>query len=299
MEDMVWLGTSNVEQSIEEHMQLAIPYSFGCQTSSKGMFRKQYADGIMGLANHDYSIVSTMAQLQAIPRNSFSMCFTQAGGHLSLGGTLPKQYHLEPMRLTPITKEHGWYSLQVLEVRVGHIVVASEEEYDGGAGNVQNSKTSTILESLNAGKGTILDSGTTDTYLPISIQKVFINAAREVTGGKTDFSDKKRTQMFSYHDFEMLPEIHFLFANNVTISIKPENYMDFVPVDETTGRAKPWSVPKTLTNRIYLDEKEGAVLGASAMIGYDILYDAQGHQVGIAQANCGATLPATRITSYR
>jgi hypothetical protein len=124
VEDFVWFGTADVAESVEEHMQLAIPYAFGCQTASKGLFKKQYADGIMGLARHETSIVAAYARAQAISRNAFSLCLTQEGGHLSLGGrSLHVQHHQQAMRTTPITREHGWYSVQLVSLLMGDLVV--------------------------------------------------------------------------------------------------------------------------------------------------------------------------------
>lgn len=281
LEDLVWLGSEDITQSIEQHMQLAVPYAFGCQTKIKGLFRKQYADGILGLANHETSIVNAYYRAKAIPRNAYSLCFTPMGGLLSMGGTLPTQHHLEPMQVTPITQFHGWYSVQIVSVRVGDIVIASEED-----GDAQHGKA---LAALNSGKGAILDSGTTDTYLPSFIKKAYIHAMATASGGVSDVNDKNQAHRYTLNQFQMLPEITFLFANNAKIVMLPKHYMEGVPLDDTTSNnVKPWQGGKLLTNRIYSDEKVGTVLGANAMFGYDILFDAQGRQVGIAKANCGA-----------
>ena len=289
LEDLVWLGSEDITQSIEQHMQLAVPFTFGCQTKIQGLFRKQYADGILGLANHETSMVNAYYRAKAIARNAYSLCFTPMGGLLSLGGTLPTQHHLEPMQVTPMTGEHGWYSVHIVSVQVGDIVIASEED-----GDAQHSKA---LAALNGGKGCILDSGTTDTYFPSSLKKAFIEAMATASGGVPDANDKKRSQLYTLTQFQRLPDIAFLFANNAKIVMVPKHYMEGVPLldddDNTTpsnnkNNVKPWEGGKMLTNRIYLDEKEGAVLGANAMFGYDILFDAQGRQVGIAKANCGA-----------
>jgi hypothetical protein len=282
VEDIVWFGTSSVLESIEDHMQLAIPYAFGCQTSSKGLFKKQYADGILGLARHETSIIAAYTKAGAIPRNAFGLCLTPNGGHLSLGGTMPTQHHIQPMRMTPITRENGWYSVQVVTLLVGDTVVASS---DTGL---------SLLKAVNAGKGCLLDSGTTDTYLPASLAKAFGKAALAWTNGLTDFSSKARKKAYSFQDFQQLPEITFVMANNVTLTMHAENYMEGVPFfDGDTGTVQPWAGTKSLANRVYLEEAEGAVLGANAMFGYDILFDAQGHQIGIAKADCAATVAST------
>ncbi len=280
VEDMVWLGTSNVVESIEDHMQLAIPYAFGCQTSIKGLFQKQYADGILGLARHETSMVAAYFKAKAIRRNAFSLCLTMDAGHLSLGGSMPTQFHHEPMKMTPLTREHGWYSVEVTHFLVGDIEVTS------------SARNLSVLKTINAGKGCILDSGTTDTYLPAKLAKLLGEAALVATEGLTDFSDRTRQRSYSFEEFQMLPTLTFVMANNVTLIMQPRNYMEGITFDNSNEIEK-WKSTKILTNRVYLDEMEGAVLGANAMIGFDILFDAQGHQVGIAKADCAASFHST------
>lgn len=142
--------------------------------------------------------------------------------------------------------------------------------------------------AFRRGKGTILDSGTTDTYLPKAVAKVFAEAWARYT--KTPISN--RTQRYTHAEFETLPSVTFLFANNVTMTVEPLSYMEGVPLEteESIRKVVPWEGSIELTNRIYLDEPEGAVLGANAMLGYDILFDAQGKQIGLAKADCASPL---------
>ncbi len=89
VEDVVWLGSANVVESLETYMhRLAVAYPFGCQTTSRGLFRKQYADGILGVSIHETSLVTALHSEGLIPSDAFSLCITREGGHLSLGGTL-------------------------------------------------------------------------------------------------------------------------------------------------------------------------------------------------------------------
>lgn len=43
MEDLVWIGTDNLEGSIKVHMQAAVPFSFGCSTIETGLIANQVA----------------------------------------------------------------------------------------------------------------------------------------------------------------------------------------------------------------------------------------------------------------
>jgi hypothetical protein len=280
VEDMVWLGTPNVVESLEDHMEvLAIAYPFGCQTNTKGLFRKQYADGILGLSIHDTSLVRAFYLEGVISRNAFSLCFTHQGGHLSLGGALsPSVHHYESMKMTPITREHGYYSVEVVSLKIGDSVIVDKDT------------ESNLLDDMNGGKGCIFDSGTTDSFFPSSLRKVVGTAVMEYTNGLTDFSTKLRRSLYSFSDFQRLPIITIVFANNVSLSMPPLHYIEDVPMDAATGLAKPWANRITLTNRIYLDEAVGTVLGANSMYGYDVLFDVQRHRMGVAPANCHSHL---------
>lgn len=273
MEDLVWFGSIDEEESYGSFLHMAIPYAFGCQVQETGLFTNQYADGILGLAMHETSLIKALDDAGSIPRNAFSMCLTTTGGHLSLGGSLKKQ-HQEPMQFSPLVNSgKSWFSLAVWEVRVGDVCVACRPE------SIQSWFLSSELTAFASGKGTIVDSGTTDTYLPQAIEASFKQAWKKVT----KLSYEKRTRRYTYKEFTELPKVSFLFAgagvsssdiynfgpmndksNGVSFALYPESYMEGVPLDDK-GKPKPWSSTMELTNRIYLDETDGAVIGANGM----------------------------------
>jgi len=291
VEDLVWLGSSNELESLEDYMELlAVPYPFGCQTYSNGLFRKQYADGILGLSLHETSLVTAFYNDGLISANAFSLCVTPKGGVLSLGGSLdPNHYHGAPMKTTPIVDRHrerGYYSVSVVRLLVGGITIADSTTKPG------------LLERVNSGKGCILDSGTTDSYFPAGLAKAFRKAAAEHAqrNGNSNnasdnvFSERLRRKHYTLQEFEsLLPEITIVFANNVELVIPPKHYMESVPLDDS-GNIVAWRGSLELTNRLYFEEADGSVLGANAMFGYDIFFDGgdehDAARVGIAPADC-------------
>lgn len=205
VEDVVWFGSADKVESVEVDMQLAVFHAFGCQSKSEGLFREQYADGILGLALDDRSIVSATHKAGAIAINAFSLCLTPQGGTLSLGGTHPTEDHLEKMRMTPITRDHGLYSIEMDSLEVGDVIVTSME--------VKPS----LMRRINNGKnGCLFDSGTTDTFLPAMFSDIMAHIGMNVTGGLMDFSSAMRTRTFTFEEFLRLPDITFRFANNAT-----------------------------------------------------------------------------------
>jgi Xylanase inhibitor N-terminal len=271
-EDLVWLGSSDLEESLDSYMKLAVPYAFGCQTAERGLFQKQYADGILGLAIHETSIIRSLYDAKSTSREAFSLCLTRTGGSFSVGGIASPIRHLEEMKYSPLARDHGWFALQVWEVRLGGICVACDPKSDA-------------LSSFHGGKGTILDSGTTDTYLPKAILERFQEVWMELTG----ISFLKRKRRYTWLEYLKLPSIAIMFQGNVTMTIDPSSYMEGVP------STVDWSGSRELVNRVYVDEPEGAVLGANAMTGHEILFDIHGQQVGMARANCDHNFDGTTM----
>ena len=307
VEDIVWLGTSDASTSLQFLPQLGVAYPFGCQTSTKGLFRNQHADGILGLSIHETSLVTAFYKEGLILSNSFSLCFTPSGGVLSLGGSLdPHKYHhyrntdstttttsstshsttTSTMKTTPVTNrhQHGYYSVEVIRLVVGDSIVVTDA----------NTKPR-LLKDMNAGNGCILDSGTTDSYFPASLSKAIRRAVMDygmaasqnsnsnnnnIESDQADpsldlFSSRLRQRDYTYLEFErLLPTIQVVFANEIDLNLLPQHYMENVPLEEASGDVIPWEGTKLLTNRLYFEERKGSVLGQNAFFGYEVFFDA-------------------------
>ena len=304
--DIMWLGTGDVLESMADpkYISTAVPFVFGCQTSEEGLFRSQYADGIFGTAMHQTTLIAAMYEAGAIPRHAFSLCLNYEGGIFSLGGTdltlrnestatLPEEtgnetsilpslsgpYHLEPMQYAPLAKNHGWYAVGVVSVHVGDILITT---------------TKSFLSAFNDVKGTIIDSGTTDSYLPKVVAQPFMKAWENITG--LVYSNK--LERYTYSKFLKLPNITITVGAHIRWSSTPSNYMEEIVLKrEKPGEkseqqirrvdiTKPWNGAKSFTNRIYLDEPKGCVLGGNFMADHDIMFDITNKRIGIARAEC-------------
>ena len=81
-------------------------------------------------------------------------------------------------------------------------------------------------------------------------------------------------QILTPEQLSNLPQITFNLSNNVKWSVAPRSYMENI------------SSSNTFKNRIYLDEKAGAVIGSNVMVDHDILFDIENQRLGLANANC-------------
>jgi hypothetical protein len=107
-------------------------------------------------------------------------------------------------------------------------------------------------------------------------------------------------------EFSKLPSFKIIlqgestYGQDVDWIIRPESYFEPAPITSrnkgktnllrgyTAGKDERfrWEGKRSFTNRIYLDELNGAVLGANSMIDHHILFDVGNHRIGIAPADC-------------
>lgn len=288
--DIVTLGPvavstelNNHAVELERYMDLSVPFTFACQYCASGQFMNQHADGIMGLESTNHSIIHVMKKEGVIAHESFSLCLARDEGFLGLGGAIISR-HKQVMRFTPILNEpdvaadtqnqdkepaakkkkgkKGLYAMRVVKMFLGDTCIACDAKPDS-------------VSAFMDGKGTILDSGTTDTFLPAKIADDFNSQWRQITG--SDLSQEKDD--YSYEDFLDLPNMTFVFEGNATLIVPPAHYMEGSLDTE-------WEGTRELTNRVYLTEENGAVLGLNAMLNYDIQFDIENDRIGFARADC-------------
>ena len=220
---------------------------------------------------------------------------------MSLGGKLDSMYATTTaMKTTPVTNrhEHGYYSVEVISLVVGDAMVVTNATHKPR-----------LLKDMNAGNGCILDSGTTDSYFPASLSRAIrkavvaygiANTAQSGNNANSQdpldptldlFSSRLRQREYTFEEFEtLLPTITVVFANEVTLKLLPQHYMEDVPLQD--GSVIPWEGTKRLTNRLYFEERKGSVLGQNAFFGYEVYFDAGGPKqearIGIAPSDCHA-----------
>ena len=165
--------------------------------------------------------------------------------------------------------------------------------------------------SVNSGKGVILDSGTTDTYLHDSLKPLFEQAWDSI------MEESNNDAFKGYHNNPMtltreqvlrfptiLIQLASAYVNVADDPIMEDSTTDLDHLSGATGSidlAHPTDIllaippthyleynskKNTYTSRLYFTEGEGGVLGANALQGHDVLLDWTHRRVGIAKSSC-------------
>lgn len=262
--DAVYIGGEKL-QDIPTANNLSIPFEFGCQDSETGLFRTQNVDGIMGLSASEETLPFQLFNKQIVPTKLFALCFRVGGGVFTLGG-VDVSLHNHPkssvVSYAKLLKKTGWYTVNLKDILLQNKKDSSLSSI-GGA-----------LFKCNAGKGTIVDSGTTDTYLPQALFNNFVTKFKAITG----LQYKTEAMTMSADQFEKMPSIIYRLESTVAgetidVEVHPTSYFE----RHSVGKYIP---------RVYLTEQTGTVLGANFMNNHNIIFDVDNLRIGFAKSLC-------------
>jgi len=177
--DVVHLGR------VENH-NVNFDSTFVCMESNNNEFRKQLANGIVGMNASPRSFPNQLFSSGATSRKSFSICYRQdlyvsrrgtIAGAITFGGADKRLYgEGKGMKYANLFTRNGYYFVNIRKIWFhtegsdNLFRVKSEIELPGASGN--------FLVPSEA----ILDSGTTDTLLDISYKELFDEAWKQWTG---------------------------------------------------------------------------------------------------------------------
>jgi len=187
--DKVWMGGKTIN-AINKASHSSVNFQFGCQDSETGLFRTQHVDGIMGMSAAEDTLPFQLVSQKITKTRIFAMCFAIGGGILTLGG-VDQSIHTPGavVKYARLIKDRGWFTVRLLDVSLRSSSLSKYRKegvstdmhlQDGG---VSTTSIGISVSNLNGKKGVIVDSGTTDTYLPISVRKSFIDLFKKISDG--------------------------------------------------------------------------------------------------------------------
>ncbi|TYZ53841.1 hypothetical protein PybrP1_004602, partial [[Pythium] brassicae (nom. inval.)] len=266
VDELVWVGGFSGTNADHIMRHYGVRFPLGCQTKETGLFITQKENGIMGLGRHRSTVLSYMVSAKRVAKDVFSLCFGASGGSLVLGG-VDYTHHTTDVAYTSLVADNsGWYPVKVKDIWVGGATI--------GLG----------VSELNSGKGVIVDSGTTDTFFVSAGSRSFLRAFERAAG--IPYSETKMDVRKA--DFATLPNITVVLegvsgGDDVELVIPPHKYLTV----SDNGQY--------YYGNVHFSERSGGVLGASTMMGYDVIFDSESKRVGFAESDCdasSASLPA-------
>ena len=254
----------------------------------------------MGMGHSNSSFWNQIYNAGMIGERKFALCFSDTegvdrdgthAGAITLGGS-NAALHRSPMIYAENTNsENGWFSIVVTGIYLK--MEREDEEVDTVI------KLDLDLDKFNE-RGIILDSGTTETYLPKITQAPFEKAFEELLG-----------EPFREEIENLGEENPLIDYPSVLIQIRGASNVDLDDIEQDgvrheglAGALDPDSpddvileLPPTsyidynkrknkFTNRLHMVESGMGILGANAMFGYDILFDVEGGRIGFASSDC-------------
>ncbi|KAL3936942.1 MAG: hypothetical protein SGBAC_007843 [Bacillariaceae sp.] len=308
--DLVYCGGRDLLQAASPlDTNYSIPFMFGCLQEESGLFVTQLADGIMGLSAQELTLPKQLYNLGKIEYNMFALCFRRelgsskrgvTAGTMTLGG-VSSTLDTSPMVYARNTQSKGWYTVSVKRIYIAKN--GGRQFHFPTKKAVANAKDIVSIpidkDVVNSGKGVIVDSGTTDTYLNANALPAFSKVWRSVTG--MDY--RHRPIALTDEQLQNLPTVLVQFQAASSSSdtyptpvlgqvgmLDPKNRMDVLLAIPATSYMEYMPTMKMYASRLYFTETSGGVLGANAMQGYNVLFDWQHHRIGFSQSSCAYDL---------
>ncbi|KAI3738211.1 hypothetical protein L2E82_28234 [Cichorium intybus] len=237
--------------------------TFGCSTYQSGdLARSDKAmDGIFGFGQHDLSVISQLSA-QGITPKVFSHCLRgdgAGGGKLVLGEILAPT-----MVYSPLVPSQLHYNLELQSIAVGEQLLPIDATVFATSDN----------------QGTIVDTGTTLTYLVAQAYYPFVDAitAAVLQLATPILSKGSQCYLLTSSSTAIFPKVSLNFAGGASMILKPENYL--VPGDPVYGG---------IVQCIGFQKANGiTVLGDLVLKDKIFVYDLSRKRIGWTDYDCSA-----------
>lgn len=249
-----------------------VPVRFGCETRETGEIYKQQVDGLLGLGKSDDSLIQQLVDKEVID-NEFSLCFglVEGEGALILGHA--PALNDVTLGYTPLVESptnENYYTVEMKAIQVNNVALDLEPVI------------------FATGYATVLDSGTTFSYLPTKAFRLFAETVSShaiarglfsVPGPDPEYDDICFGGATSHDDVDGLqrvfPVAKFIFQGGVELELTPLQYL-FI---HTFNSGK-------YCLGVFDNGDSGTLLGGITFRNVLVQYDVERNRIGFGKASC-------------
>ncbi|XP_019424818.1 PREDICTED: aspartic proteinase-like protein 2 [Lupinus angustifolius] len=246
---------------------------FGCSTYQSGDLTKteKAVDGIFGFGRGALSVISQLSSRGITPK-VFSHCLKGEGNG---GGILVLGEILEPnIVYSPLVPSQVHYNLNLESVAVNGQLLSIDPAVFATADN----------------QGTIVDTGTTLTYLVQDAYDPFVNAITTAVSqfSKPIISKGNQCYLVATSLGDIFPSVSLNFMGGASMVLKPEQYlMHYGFLDS----AAMWCIGFQKVQQGF------TILGDLVLKDRIVVYDLANQQIGWADYDCSSSVNVSLVTS--
>ncbi|XP_020107470.1 aspartic proteinase-like protein 2 [Ananas comosus] len=249
-----------------ETKQVNASVTFGCGARQSGDLgsSSEALDGILGFGQSNSSMISQLASSGKVSK-VFAHCLDSIHG----GGIFAIGHVVQPkVKTTPLVPNQPHYNVHLKAIEVGGAIL----------------QLPTDLFETGARKGTIIDSGTTLSYLPEEAYKPLMSAV---------FTNHQDLSFQTIQDFlcfqyagsvdDGFPAVVFHFENSLSLNVYPHDYL-FQNEDNV------YCIGFQNGGLQSKDGKDMFLLGDLVLSNKLVLYDLENEVIGWTEYNCSSSI---------
>lgn len=240
---------------------------FGCGAQQSGELGSsgEALDGILGFGQANSSVLSQLASSGKVKR-MFAHCLDNinGGGIFAIGEVVSPK-----VNTTSMIPNQAHYNVVMKEIEVGgDVLELPTDVFDSGEH-----------------RGTIIDSGTTLTYLPEVVYDSLMTAIRSSQPGLNLHTVEQQFLCFLYSGNvdDGFPVVKFHFEDSLTLSVYPHDYLFQIKEDE-------WCFGWQNSGMQTKDGREMTLLGDLVLSNKLVFYDIENQAIGWTEYNCSSSI---------
>ncbi|CAN6447510.1 unnamed protein product [Victoria cruziana] len=243
---------------------------FGCSVHETGQLdaSSQAVDGIMGFGQSNTSVVSQLASGGKV-KKMFAHCLDGVNG----GGIFIIGQVVEPrVKMTPLVANQSHYNVYMRAIDVGGVMLRLPSNvFDTG-------------HRVEDRLGTIIDSGTTLTYIAEEAFNPLMKAILSY-GPRVQYYTLEGSSCFRYTGSvdDAFPYVTFYFENSVTMKVQPHEYLYQISDFD-------WCIGFQNSGSQNSDSRGWTVLGDLVLANRLVVYDLENQAVGWANYDCSSSI---------